>query len=293
MASLAKKTSKMKKILVCGFLRDVIDNKFDYGVIWLIIASYLVDRYSQFIRQNESKLFGDIILQNENKIPDDIFKREIYKKYAIIDVNGDEIFVGDTYNKSKLKITIPFEICQLLYNAPKFFSLFDKKNEFESYWDYTKRLIIKYNDKYLVDKFGGELNKNYKQIRLTFNKRLQKEFLSIDYDNYYKHTFDLNDINYSYKDFDEYYEIRKDVNNMVKIIVNTTSSKLCSIYSANWYSEEIFGEGDIFIGPKQESQAMESKIKEFYSRRDGDYTVMIEAARLSDMKLDRHQNHIK
>ena len=284
------------EIIIYGYMRDMLNDDVNYEMmILLVIISYFADGFSSFydlsfksisntghktrqeqIRDvfNAEAKFGDII---KTMVPyymswGGLGGLESRPCYHIIDKDGNLIQIKND--------TVPFEICKHLYNAPKYFSKiipqfpkqldkYDTTN-YENETNYLK-YQIKHDDRYIIERFGGALNDKYKRITLVlkppdYDSRY-REWLIIDFDKHYCHQFNLADFNYSHKDFDEFYEIRKDLKNMVCIKVKHIDYYPFDrrrLFSPKWELRRDYSE---YMAPKSEADEMIAMINEFYKTK--------------------------
>ena len=63
------------------------------------------------------------------------------------------------------QLSIPYEICKYLNNAPEL----DEMPKLKSMSSFTKFLMLKYDDRYLLDTFGA-LNSKYKEPKFMHDK---------------------------------------------------------------------------------------------------------------------------
>ena len=289
-------STKYEEIIICGYLRDIMNDDISYQVIITLILEYFLNYAKYYDRTNatdteekEKLHFGDII-------------KTSFMQYRIIDINHAKIniatrrrqfFRRDMGKKYTIQMTIPYEICQHLINAPKFFSKFDEIEEFDVS-EYNKSLIIKHDDMFVIHKFGSKLNPKYHKIALTFNimKRngriYKSESLRIHYNEKYSHSFDLADFNYSCKDFEDFFEIRQDMKSLIKITVRLHSKKWCQFkcpaYSPIWNCKYHGFDAYLYIGPKSEMQQMLAKLNEF--RKDKSVTITVDKLKPEDWCLN-------
>ena len=127
------------------------------------------------------------------------------------------------------------------------------------------------------------MNPEYHSILLDIDVKEKKEGITINYDGKYRQWFKLSDFAYSSADIQNFYDIRKDPNNLIKIAVAFQSSRsrsdgYCKLYSNQWErAKGCHVYYSAFIGPKSEKEQMEAIVNEFY----GDAMVNITTANLT------------
>ena len=70
-------------------------------------------------------------------------------------------------NTLYIEITVPLSICEHFTNAFSFYSKFDKTKAFPNAVEYDLKLLIKYNDEWIIKHFDGPLNPNYQSVTAT------------------------------------------------------------------------------------------------------------------------------
>ena len=205
-ATLVKRETKREEIIVYGFLRDIMKEQADYNILLEIIITYFIDRYANFYDHSPDSIYTE----------DQLHLGDIIKisatKYEIVDIDGNKIYIGKqiirkkmgSKKKIRVQLSIPYEICKYLYNAPEFFSKLNEMPEFKSLSSFTKSLMLKYDDRYLIDTFGGALNAKYKEIQFMDNKDPTKSpTIRIVFENGHITMLTLSERTWTYKDIEE------------------------------------------------------------------------------------------
>ena len=259
---------KLRQSIICGFLRNVINDQNDYSFIFTIITS--------FYHQGFAKYFDETIDKNyeQNMRFGDILKTEDHN-FMIIDIDNQLTNVGKFFGPL-LWINVPFTICNHLYNAVLFYS---KVSQNKVVCDSVFSLDVKHNDQWILQHFDGPLDPQYKSIKIEFIG--QKFDVHISPIQGYSRSFHLNHI--KSRDIINYFEIRKDSKNLVKLRAEFKhSSSLnivpCKAVSALWEMSSTCGYIDLdthlcvthffLIGPIYEQTKMINKLKKIYKGFD-------------------------
>ena len=254
------------ELILAGYLRCLLPNdQNDYNFIISMINTYYHQGYVQYFDVNTDKDYkqkmklGDII-----KRPD--------KYLYVVDIRGHQKYCGrmDYNAQSKQHINnieIPYSICSRFDNAVEFYN-FDKKGRNDDDSKYNLRLSVKHNDQWIINHFHGPLKHNYPGIIVHF---LDNELLdvTINYSGTYEGVFNPQKRSITSKDIEDYFEIRKNPANLVKIrIIDKTYNRLkaCEVYSNLWDVQVKYKSVYIdYIGPKFEKDKMIQKLKSIYS----------------------------
>eukprot|EP01084_Bolivina_argentea_P265639 450366_1 len=289
--------NKQSELLVYGYLREVMDATQDHGSIISIIETF-TQLYAKFIDANDDDFdetdihFGDIIIPKFASVKAAKRSHKIPTKYSIVDKDGN-ITCGTKYKIGSYGwaktpyniddhyysyITIPYDICYHLYNAPFYYSkIFALEMKQLGHWrnyredqDERKNMTfdVRYNDNFIIQTFGDTLNENYKSIKIIFesHKMAEKNVFKfyINFDGTYSKIFHMNE-GWTVDDIESFYKLRKNKNNLVKIKVTFDTSvgllddSFCSVYSLKWDICNIsvgynVVSGMYYIGPKQEKK---------------------------------------
>ena len=180
----------------------------------------------------------------------------------------------DDLSDISIEIEIPFTICKYLDNAVAFYSKFDKIEAFQKVNDYNFKLMIKYNDEWVVNHFNGPLNCKYSHITVMFHlfKEIMKcDGVKIGFGNIegYNKTFYPIGNKLNYKDVDMFHEIRENKENLIVIRI-PCNSKDYKLHQFNTDKHGLYlwqkcGRRPLdhvdFIGPKIEENEMIEKLK--------------------------------
>ena len=280
------------KVVVWGFLRDILDDEHDYNDIILIIYAYRKQGFAQYYDESKDKdykhqmRFGDILKTNNDK-------------YMVLNINNALERVGDFYtepcseddgsgddNDEEIYIEIPLSICKRLDNAIAFYANLNKIKSFQDAEYFHLELKVKHNDEWIINHFNGPLNCNYNEIRVVFvrfsagEQKLNRGVM-ISFCNY-KRTFYPIGNKLNNKDVDMFFEIRKDKNNLVKVRYqaydyaydsNLKELNMFDVFQQGFYLWEktrIQMDGHEFIdfvGPKTEQNKMVDRLK-FISKNE-------------------------
>ena len=267
------------ELVICGYLRSVINDEKDYSVIFAIIILFYEQGFAQHFDENIDKdykqkmRFGDILRKESDDAE--------WHEYMVMNMNNELEYIGnyeDFEVRHQIVISIPLHICQHLNNAILFYSkLHDIK--FFKWVDHAfVSFFVKHDDEWIIKHFNGPLDPNYKSIEIAFyNGSLdtyRKNNVKICYVEGYKKGFDLINSKISNQDVTKYFEIRKDAANLVKIKVEVYKQtkddydKYPQAVSVLWEVINAFRFNELhvtYIGPKSEKDAMMDKVKEFYN----------------------------
>ena len=237
--------------IINGYLRDATCTTHDYHFIFLIIAAYHKQVYAKSYNPTIDKdykqkiKFGDIVRKDN--------------EYYVVTQNQKLEFVGRYDIRSwrdSVEIRIPFSICKHLSDAVLFYSKLSNDSSFKNKKrnDFLLSLDIKYNDKGLIKELGGQINAEYvKSIIIEYyNKSL--DCITVRFVSNNERNFSPRHYMVTYRDIDEFYEIRKDhKTNMVKLRVSSINIKKVwrVTYSALWNYHRCREYID-YIGPKIE-----------------------------------------
>ena len=277
--------AKIEELRVHGYLRDVLNDETDYDNIITIIIEYYRQGFAKYYDEEinkdykEKMKFGDIL---KRKSPSPNFWK--ISDFMVLDMNNELQTVGEeSYDIQgggrEIDIEIPLSICKHLSNAVSFYSKFQKITFFqpikygdlETGRDYIEFMFnIKYDDDWIIKHLNCILRKQYPRILVIFNNtKFERLFVRFG-DRYYKNYNLINPI-ITHKDIDQFGEIRRDKNNLVKIRVKWDATKdYLSIYEPLpklWSFDEI-GDANYrvldYIGPKKEKDTMMGEIQKLY-----------------------------
>ena len=234
-----------QKLAVCGYLRNIISDENDYNVIILIIISYYKQGIVTYFDDtdqdyNQKMRFGDIV-----KMGDASFDFMGFEEYMALDMNNKLIRIGECsmYRNSKcIDVYFPFSICKYLDNAVSFYSKFHAMFSLMDLRELTFSFFVKHTDEWIINHLNGPLNLEYESIKLEFEnyecKGIRICFAESDKGKFEK-RFEPNGNSFaiSYKDIDEFYQLRKDKNNLIKIRISL-ESKSAAYYALKRYKVE-------------------------------------------------------
>ena len=179
---------------------------------------------------------------------------------------------------SRCNMKFPYSICSELYDPVKYYSyLLEDFPEFKEYDQYLPNFEVRYDDPFIIEAFGGCLNKDLDINKITLSFQ-DNQLKSIDIvTKTFKHCFNgspyLHSFKYTSKDIDEFFKLRRrEKNSMVKIRVATCTylGQQCQIYSALWQIVLFWNykdEGYYYIGPKSEKKQMMGKLRKYYGSK--------------------------
>ena len=94
-------------------------------------------------------------------------------------------------------------------------------------FSYRTKFNVTHDNKFVIDQFGGSLNKNYSLIQLSF---VRNEFrtIMIKSDKCSK-DFNPKAFNYTNKNLDEFFKVRKNKSMLTKLRITVTLDELLNI----------------------------------------------------------------
>ena len=167
MSTQAAERDITEELIVSGYLRELLVDENDYNEIITIIVSFQKQGFAKCFDSNIDKdykqnmRFGDIV-RTDNKLQVLDINQEL-QSAGYIDEYDEKGSAKPLYN---LCFNIPSTVCKHLDNAPLFYSKLDdfKLNLYEN----SVALHLKYNDRWIIENFGGSLNPEYKSITAKF-----------------------------------------------------------------------------------------------------------------------------
>ena len=160
----------IKSILICGYLRDIMQYENDYTDIMLIILSFCKQGFAKYFDENMDKdyklqmRFGDI-LRTEN---DALMVLDINNEYQEIGLY--QTYEPGYYNSHGMDVyidmSIDLSICQHLDDAVLFYSKLQKEEVWDEADSTSIQLTVKHNDEWIIKHFDGALNPKYKSIKI-------------------------------------------------------------------------------------------------------------------------------
>ena len=165
-------------LAICGYLRDMNNDGYDYDFIFGIILLFLCQKFAKYYDESIDKdykqkmKFGDILKTEEGK-------------YLVLDKENEMREVGDYDYEQEFEngtphelitISIPFSICKHLERAVSFYSKFDKFRAFHRAYKYDLILEIRHDDEWIVENLGGVSNSCSNKIV----KFCQCEFMRVE-----------------------------------------------------------------------------------------------------------------
>eukprot|EP01084_Bolivina_argentea_P251237 421307_1 len=288
-----------QKLVITGFCRNEIrNNNQDYSVIFGIILLYYHQGYAKYIKRKwnekfESKL-GDILHISLASGKESAF---------IVDENNQKL----QSMQIKYYITIPYKICMKLDNCIEFYSkiMIANGNEISSNrWSF----YVKNDDEYVINRFGGPFNKQYRNIVMEF---LDYKLMSfwITFNGIGTKQFNTFQFDYSTKDIDNFYRIRKGpydkgsirkasiLTLLIAITMTTKINVLYSnqgetlpnsnkpFYSGMWEMSKRQNRSITFLGPEIEQNEMIQHIKKQYKK----YKIQ----KISTDSIDNYSRFVK
>ena len=256
---------QMTKLVIDGYLKSIINDGNDYKDIHSIILQYYHQGYAKFFNarnhtnqakeecQNKMK-FGDILIQyrDPNRWSNcaDFYAMDIDGKLCSFDYSD----------------TISCCISKYL-DDPIAFYKYGTEGRISIY--------IGYDHPWIIRCFGDTLNKEYAAIKILLDEDYNFQSVEIRYACHYYQYFYPQKRKVTSKDIDEYWQIRKDERNLIKIKVEIIDHGLdeCEIYSNLWkISSDIQNKTlkdperkyIMYVGPKYERHQMIQKLNKFY-----------------------------
>ena len=272
-----------QELIICGSIRSITVNDYDYNDIIAIIFSYYQQGFAKYFNEEidtdykEQMQFGDILQTQDDK-------------YMVMDMNDELELVGkndevglwddDEFN---IEIKIPLSICKHLSNAVSFYSKFDQRQPFRDAFIYTLKLCINNDDESIIQYLGGALSKKYKSIIMySMNHSLDSMQIGIIEDQ--AEVFDVNRNKITCQDIDDFFEIRQPENSekLVAIRVLKIDNKdapnrtrfgrteRCREVPTILWSVKLNGIANCidYVGPKNECDKMKNHLEEFHKKRN-------------------------
>ena len=278
-----------KKLAICGYLRNIISDENDYNFIILIIVSYykqgIVTYFDGTIDKDykHKMRFGDIVKTHRPEREGDFI-------YMVSDMNNKLIRVGehcDYIYGEYIDVCFPFSICRYLDDAVSFYSKFHASCSLLNLDELTFSFIVKNDDQWIINHFNGPLNPEYTSIEIEFDdgkcQGVRICFVEFNKDKLIKRFCSKDDkFAVSCKDIDEFYQLRKSKQNLIKIRMSLKedwSSFVKTQKSPAWYALRVrkveqmlflwkedwssFVKSDDidFIGPKREKNKLINKLE--------------------------------
>ena len=150
-----------------GYSRDVFHDETHYNAILTIIIEYLKKAFVNFFDANIDQNY------QQNMKVGDIAKQSLTKESGDFMVMGidNELIKAGVYDLDdnmehilNIFIDIPLSICAYLTDASSFYSKLNEIDCFKNANYYESILCMSYDDKWIIDNFGGALKEQYPSI---------------------------------------------------------------------------------------------------------------------------------
>ena len=291
--------SSKHQLIIYGYLRNIlIENERDYSSILQVIMLFYHQGFAKYFDEKKDKdyrkkmKFGDIVKMDVD-----------FHTFMILDASNELKKVGsaridpypisddDPNAKIYIHVSIPFSICAYLSNAISFYSKLLQVIPFKNAIEYQCSFTVKHNDEWILKHLNGPLNPEFTCIEIKLydgNKKFDGIYVS--FASLVEIYFDAEKYEFNYQSINNYFEIRKDKNNLIKFKVSLRSED--KISDEIWYAVSVLWErthkynskfvdapDDIhliiyFVGPKYEKNAMIDRFKGLYGDRFDDIVCL-------------------
>lgn len=273
--------SESHHLFINGYLRDIMADETDYNDLISIIMAYHQREFASFFdvekdpNYRDKMQFGDIAKTGDDKLMIMTMNHSLLKIASIEEplifelYDSEEDSAADTTTviaPSELDIHIPLKITQYLaYDAISFYA---DCMQIISHWgkernyDCSGDVMVPHDDGWIIDYFGGSINKKIESIKVYF-KEGNMDGVLLRFTSSLSKKFNCKE-RASYKDIDRICEIYQNKNNLVKIDTNyihdgVESDKLS--IPTMWF----YNSWSKYIGPKTEIDIMLKILNGYYN----------------------------